>query len=300
MKQIYVIGLGAMGGIVASKLYDLDPSLVKIIAGPERAARLREQPVIVNGKSYPFEYLSAPPGSVDLVIVGVKHHYLLPSLEDIRPFVGPDTVIMSLMNGISSEETLSEAFDRKHVIYAYGVGMSISRVGRVIEYSSIGRIVFGEARNETLSPRVQALKNIFDRAGIPCEVPVDMLRAQWFKFMMNVGINQVSMILRAPYGAFVGNQDAWNLLAAAAREVILISQLCGVNLDEADIDVVKGIIAGMAPDGTTSMLQDWEAGRKTEVEMFSGVVISLGKRYGIPTPVNQMLFAMIRYLESVH
>ena len=118
--------------------------------------------------------------------------------------------------------------------------------------------------------------------------------------MMNVGINQTSAILRAPYGVYQKTGEARELMLQAAREVIPISRKEGINLTEEDLTRIPGIIDEMAPDGKTSMLQDVEAGRKTEVELFSGTVIELGKKHGIPTPVNEVLYRMIRVIEQTY
>lgn len=116
--------------------------------------------------------------------------------------------------------------------------------------------------------------------------------------MLNVGINQVSAVLRAPYGRFARPGYTRDLMADASREVIKIAQKAGIELSEDDIAKSIEIISTLSPDGKTSMFQDVEAGRKTEVEIFSGAVRELGKKYNVPTPVNDMLFRLIRAIEE--
>ena len=116
--------------------------------------------------------------------------------------------------------------------------------------------------------------------------------------MINVGINQTSAVLRQPFLAFQTSDEARNLMESSMREVISLSEKVKVNLTEEDINRFNEILMGMNPEGKTSMLQDVEAGRKTEVEMFAGKVISLGKQYNVPTPVNQRLFDLIREIEA--
>ena len=103
-----------------------------------------------------------------------------------------------------------------------------------------------------------------------------------------------SALLRAPYAVFQTSQEARGLMESAMREVILLAQKAGVNLSEEDIRGFDPILARINPQGKTSMLQDVEAGRKIEVEMFAGRVIELGRHYNVPVPVNQMLFDQIR------
>ena len=116
--------------------------------------------------------------------------------------------------------------------------------------------------------------------------------------MMNVGVNQVSAILRGTYGMFRQNQDARDLMLSAFREVIALSQPSGAALNDADIQEILNILDSLSEGGKTSMLQDIEAGRKTEVDIFGGVVIEMGKKLGILTPVNEALVHIIRVLEE--
>jgi 2-dehydropantoate 2-reductase len=105
-------------------------------------------------------------------------------------------------------------------------------------------------------------------------------------------------VLRAPYAVFQAAGEARELMDAAMREVVHLAGKAGVDLAEADIRGFDPYLFRLSPQGKTSMLQDVEAGRKTEVEMFAGRVIELGRRYDVPTPVNRSLFAQIRKIES--
>jgi 2-dehydropantoate 2-reductase len=89
-------------------------------------------------------------------------------------------------------------------------------------------------------------------------------------------------------------------MASAMREVVALSEKAGVNLSEEDIEKFHKVLRNVSPQGKTSMLQDIEAGRKTEVEMFAGKMIELGKQLGVPTPINQTLFDSIKKIESEH
>jgi 2-dehydropantoate 2-reductase len=125
-----------------------------------------------------------------------------------------------------------------------------------------------------------------------------MVRILWWKWMVNVGVNQASAALRVPYGVFQESEDARALMDSAMREAIALARAAQVNLGEQDIADWHGILATLAPQGKTSMLQDVEARRKTEVEIFGGKAVELGRAYGIPTPVNQTLLRIIRVLEQ--
>jgi 2-dehydropantoate 2-reductase len=212
--------------------------------------------------------------------------------------VGAETAIMSVMNGIESEERIGAAYGMGKVLYAISVGIDALREGNRVNYNNQGKIFFGEARNVSLTDRVKRIQVLFDKAGIRYETPPDMMRIMWWKFMINVGINQASAVLRAPFLIFQTSEEARDLMESAMREVIKLSEKAQVNLTEEDIKRFNEILLGLNPGGKTSMLQDVEAGRKTEVEMLAGKVIALGRQYNVPTPVNQRLFDLIKEMET--
>jgi len=301
IEQVYLIGLGAIGGAFAERIHINCPGCLKIVADAERRSRYAREGFRINGHKVSFQYIS--PDDVekkaDLIIIAVKYHHLNQAIKDIRNMVGPDTIILSLLNGISSEEVIGKEYGMEKMLYSFCVGTDAVRVGTEINYTKIGKIVFGDSHDSGFSEKVTAVRNFFDRAEIPYTIPENILRELWWKFMMNVGINQVSAILRAPYKFFTSEGHALDLMRAASREVIDISRKAGINLNENDLEECIRILKGLSPLGKTSMLQDVEAGRKTEVEIFSGTVVELGRKYGIMTPVNDVLYKIIKAMEEV-
>lgn len=299
IKKAHIIGLGAIGSVFASIIHEHDREAVRVIADAERVRRYRTEGITVNGQRYDFEYIVPQPSvePAQLILIAVKGHQLGEAIEAIRPFVGPNTILLSLLNGISSENILATEFGDEHILHAFVVGTDATREGLDTRYSNKGKIVFGHRLNPG-SPDVAEVKDFFDRNGVPYSVPSDILKEQWWKFLLNVGINQTSAILRAPYGVYQRIPEARDLMMSAAREVLPIARAEGVNLNEEDISNFLDIIDTMAADGKTSMLQDVEAGRKTEVELFSRTVMELGQKHGIPTPVNEVLYRMLRIIEQ--
>jgi 2-dehydropantoate 2-reductase len=141
------------------------------------------------------------------------------------------------------------------------------------------------------------VQQAFDRAGIRYDNPPDMIRMLWWKFLINVGVNQASAVLRAPYGVFHTDPDAQELMESLMREVLALSDAMHKGLTEQDIRDWYPVMNRLSAQGKTSMLQDIEAGRKTEVDVFGGAVVRLGKAHGVPTPVNQAVVQIIRILE---
>jgi 2-dehydropantoate 2-reductase len=215
----------------------------------------------------------------------------------LKNLVGDHTTIISVMNGLDSEEYLGSVYGMNKALYAIALGIDAVREGNSVTYTNPGKIFFGQADNSDLSERVLGVQEVFQKAGIAYEIPLDMIRMLWWKFMINVGINQASAVMRANYGVFQTSLDAQELMSVLMREVIVLAQHAGVNLKEQDIHDWYPVLKTLSPSGKTSMFQDIEAGRKTEVEVFAGKVVSLGENYGIPTPVNRTLLSIIRVLD---
>lgn len=301
IEKVYISGLGAVGSSYASRIQEMNPDGLKVIVDSTRIDRYTKDGYYVNGKLYPFNYIlpEAAYETADLIIIAVKQHHLEQAIKDIQKFVGPNTIILSLLNGIISEELLIKEFGEEKVLYSFCVGTDAVRQGTNTVYSNIGKIVFGEKINDEYSPKVEAVKELLGKANIPFDIPKDMLRELWWKFMVNVGINQISAVLKAPYGVFQKVKEAETLMITAASEVVTLSQKAGINLLDDDINVFIKVLSKLSPEGKTSMLQDVEAKRKTEVDIFAGTVIELGKKYGVATPVNDMLYKMIKTLEQM-
>ena len=217
---------------------------------------------------------------------------------DLKNLIGENTTIISIMNGLDSEPYIGAIYGMDKILYAVSVGIDALREGNRINYTKPGTHFFGEAVNETCSGRVRAVQAAFDRAGITYQTPPDMIRILWWKFMINVGMNQASAVMGAPYGVFQTSTEARAVMESLMREVISLAEPAGVNLEEKDLEEWDKVLQGLSPDGKTSMLQDMEAGRKTEVEVFGGKVVALSRQYGIPAPVNETLLHIIQVMEK--
>ena len=297
--QIAIIGAGALGAIYGSLLYERDPDSVCFIASGARYDRLKRDGIVVNGTPYLIPVTKpAESTPADVLIVAVKHHHLDQAIVEMKQSIGSRTTILSVMNGIDSEERIGAVYGMDRVLYGLALGIDAVRNGNAIGYTNQGRILFGERTNAPLSDRVKLIQNLFEQAGIAHTIPPDMIRSLWFKYMINVGVNQVSAVNRASYGTLRSSEQAKYLMDAALREVISIARAVQVDLSESDIGEWYKVLETLDPVGKTSMLQDVEAGRKTEVEMLAGTVMELGKRYGVPTPVNQKLFDALKEIEA--
>ena len=300
IRSLLIVGAGAVGAAVAGIVADREPSAVSILAGGERIRRYEQRGFLLNGVRRDFSLVSpADCSEPGLVIVAVKSYQLSQAIEDMRNHVGPSTLVLSLLNGISSEDMLAAAFGRDRVPIAMILGIDAVREGNSTRFSGTGRIHFGDAANVkgSWSERVSRIARFFERTGVAYDVPEDMIRSLWYKFMINVGINQASAVLRAHYGVFQTMPEAKEVMESAMRETVTLSKSMGTGLSDTDVARWYDTLTKLAADGKTSMLQDVEARRKTEVEAFAGTVIELGEAAGLAVPVNRTLFNLIRAIE---
>ena len=300
IRKISIVGAGAMGAAYAAMFTDAANFSVSFVARGERYERLKNKTLTVNDRLYhvPVVHPDKVSGPADLILVALKHHHLAGAVGDIAALVGKDTAILSVMNGLESEKTIAAACGMDKLVYAVAVGIDAIHENDRFTYANPGKIIFGPIGNSGHGPQLDRIEEALNRAGIPNEVPVDMIRAMWWKFMINVGINQASAVLRAPYGVFQSSPDARALIRSLMEEVVTLAKKAGIGLTEKDIDEWGIIMNHLSPTGKTSMLQDVEAGRKTEVELFAGKVVALGKKYHAPTPVNETILRIIKVIES--
>jgi 2-dehydropantoate 2-reductase len=300
IKTVSLVGLGAIGAAYGSKLHDALKDSLHVVANEKRINKYQKSGIQINDQTYHFNYITPTTKTepADLVIFAVKNAELQQAIEDAKDHVGPDTIILSLLNGISSEEEIYATYNNEHILYSMSVEIDALRNNNEIRFTTLGRIEYGE-KNNSFSEDVLAVQDLFERVGIDYKISDNISHTMWWKFMINVGINQTSAVLKAPYGVFQSLPIAYQWVESAMREVVALSEKEGIHLTEEDVKKFWPIINNLSPKGKTSMLQDVEAGRKTEVEYFAGKVCELGERYQVATPVNDQLYKMIRIIEEM-
>lgn len=298
IKKVILCGLGAIGTIYADKLEKYDAKNLKVLVDESRYERYSKNPVIFNGRALNFEYVlpSEEDFKADLIILATKFAGLKDAIKNIKNFVKEDTVILSLLNGVTSEDIIADVYGKDKMLYSYFIGHSSVRFGNSVTHDDVNTIVFGAENN--LGENVVAVKNFFDKVGINYKIPDDIKRSMWLKFMLNVSANQPTAILRMTFGDMFENTHFMKFAENIMREVQSVAKAEGVRNTETMVDEALKHLKTMTPDGKTSMLQDVEAGRKTEVDMFAGTVIELGKKHGIPTPYNKIMKEMIGIIEE--
>lgn len=301
IRTVALVGLGAIGSFLASHLKTvLEYENLRIIAGGERKTRLEKNGIIVNGVPLHFHVVSPEEKTepADLVILITKMGALPAAIEDVKNQIGPDTILMAPLNGVESEELVAKTYGWENLLY------SIARVSVVMEGNQVSfnqstaRFTIGKAQNEEIHPQAQAVKDLLEKAGIRTVIPRDMVLDMWHKFMCNVSENQSAAILGIPFGAWVVSGHANAIREAAMREVVAIANKKGIPLSEDDIMNQRKVFPNIPYENKPSTLQDLEAGRKTEVDIFAGAVLRMGKELDVPTPYNEFFYHAIKVLEE--
>ncbi len=297
IRRVALIGLGAMGATYGKFLHDyLGREGFSVIMDEARKEKYYREGLTVNGVSTDFRCAEAEEtGLCDLVLVTVKYAQLSQAAAAIAPCVGEDTLILSLLNGISTERLLQVLYGEKRVPYAVTIANDLQRRGNVVTYQNTGRVAFGYQGRVT--EKLLAIQELFRSSGIPCEATADIRRLQWMKFLINVNLNQIGAVLAATYGDFQQNFHLQKLLDLVGHEVISLANACGVDLNETDFQEFLRILNHLDSEGGTSMYQDMQAGRLTEVDIFAGEIMRLGAEKGMAIPYNTMLYHMVRALE---
>ena len=300
IKNVLLCGLGAIGSIYAVNIDKYDKNSLKVLVDASRINKYKASPLIFNGEEKQFNYITDKDTGfcADLIIIATKNNALPQVIQQVRPFVAEDTIFISLLNGLKSEEILAEAFGGEHILYSYFIGHASMREGRHITHDGVYKTVFGKKDNTVYCEDVLSVKSFFDKAGINYDIPQDMLYSMWWKFLVNVGYNQASAVLDADYGAFQNSQKANDIAIKLMEEAVLVAKAQGVQNTENLLPEVLEILKTMIPETKTSMLQDVLAKRQTEADVFAGYVSELAKKYSISTPYNDMFFTLLSAIDE--
>ena len=292
IQTIGIIGLGAVGGMYADlqrRHYGKDQ--VICIAAADRIGRYEKEGVFVNGSRLDITYVpdtAAQP--VDLLIFATKYYSLEDAIASAKNAIGPDTIVMSFLNGVISEGLIAERLHPQHLLYTTVQGMDAGKVSNQITYIHCGNIAFGELDGR-ISEDVLAVRQVWDKISMPYSNPESMKWQLYNKWMTNVGVNQTCAYYACTYEEVQPGGKYRDTFIAAMEEARACAAAEGVNLTEADLQKWVDVMDSLVPDGEPSMRQDTKAGRPTEAGLFCGTVIEIADRHGIEVPVNRMFYA---------
>jgi 2-dehydropantoate 2-reductase len=228
-------------------------------------------------------------GVVDFVMLCVKLWDTEAALQQIRPMVGPSTTIISFQNGVLKDQYLRAAFDDSRIMGGVGyVATTIDRPGVIRQTGLMQRLLFGEF-DSSRSPRAKALLDACLAGGIKAELSESILREIWQKYVFLVGLSGTTATIRKPIGPIRENLQTRAFLLEVMREVVSVGRAHGVDLAEDYAQVRLQLADDVAYDMTSSMHHDLERGNQLEVRWLAGGVVELGRRKGVPTPLNRAI-----------
>lgn len=302
IKTAGILGMGALGMLFGNILTQkLGPEAVHFLMDKARYERHRDDVYTINGETVTLSKCCAEEASpLDLLLVAVKYPALEQSLESIEKAVGPDTLILSLLNGISSEPIIAARFGADKVIHTVAQGMDAMHFGSSLTYTKAGRLHIG-VTDPAMEEKLSRVVCFFNKTGFPYALEEDILYRMWSKFMLNVGINQTCMVFDCSYEkALIRGSEENVFFLSAMREVILLAQAEGIALSEKELHEYITIIRSLDPKAIPSMEQDRVNKKPTEVELFAGTVRSLAQKHGIPVPANDFLYRRAYEIQSAY
>lgn len=296
IRDITLIGLGAVGAVMASGLGACPGVRFRVAADPERIKKYGDQGLFFNGARCEYDFFTPSSDQdykADLVIVATKFSGLGEALELIEPVVGPHTMILPLLNGISAHDIVAARYGQNRTLYGIYIGHTASRYGNQITHDGRCKIIFGRATNNPIDPQVKAIGDVLTKANLAFTIDNDMIRATWRKFIANIGLNQTTAALRCKYGHIKENPQARELMTLLMQEAAAIASVEGIAQADQILQDSLSMLDKLNSQDGSSMYQDVMQGRITELDMFAGEICRLGKKHGIPTPFNHAVELMI-------
>ena len=298
IQSVAVLGAGAVGSYVIWGLSHKKDIRLGVIAEGERADRLKKGGCRINDEVYRPEVLSPQEAEdVDLLIVSLKYGSLPEALESIKTIVGEHTTVMSLMNGVDSEELIAEQVGDDRVLRSLiKVASHKEENGYYFNPETTLGIIFGELAAPFDSERVQAIESLFADTGIHFRSTEFIREEIWGKFRLNVCNNLPQAILGAGVGCYSDSTHMKAISDGLRRELEQIALAKGIDMSK--MAGTSGRGSAVPASARYSTLQDLDAGRHTEIDMFSGALMRMGEELGIPTPYNEYTYHMIKALEE--
>ena len=303
--KIAVIGAGAMGGVYGSKLFSAGFDVTLVDIWKEHAAAIAQKGLLVDGlgegKYFKAKITDNPAGIgvVDLLMIQVKAYDTTTAIESAKCLVGPDTVVVSLQNGLGNIEKLKAVVGDKPLIGGVtSHGSYVVGPGHICHtahsYTSIGEL------DGSTSPRIKKVGEIFEKAGLaPVVISDNVTKLIWKKLMGNIALNAITALCDITNGQVLDFPESKEISRLAVEEAAAVARATGVTVDYDPVEVGFKVITDTAPN-RSSMLQDVSVKRRTEVEFINGAIAKYGAQLGIPTPVNQTLTALISVIQQTY
>jgi 2-dehydropantoate 2-reductase len=300
--RILIHGAGAVGGYFGARLALGGHDVTFVARGANLAALARDGLTVLLDDARlhvaPVRAVADPAAAPrpDLVLVCVKSYDTAAAAAALRPVVGPDTIVLSLQNGVENEDVLARGLGLPPLMIALTrIGVELSAPATVT-YSGRGTIVFGEPDGRE-SPRARRTADAFAAAGVPARLHPAIQVAAWEKLAWNAGFNAVTTLTQATVAEALALEATRAVIVEAMEEVDRVATALGIPVRrDRTAAVLAESLTGL-PDFPTSMLQDLRRGRRLEHDALNGAVVRAAARAGVTVPVNRTLLGLLARLD---
>ena len=307
--KFLIMGAGALGsafgGMLADAGYD-----VTLIGRESHMKPIREHGLRISGiwGSHVIKNIRATSElkenyepDADVVLLTTKSFDTENAMQELQPIISDDSVVISLQNGIGNEEIIAKCVGEEHTMGGMVItGFEISKPGEVEVTVSADTTKIGELNNK-ITPRLREIVAIFNEAGIPSDALDNIRMHIWAKALYSAALNPLSAIFRVEYGK-LSNPHSFAIIEALIHEAFEVAETEKIELfwnsAEEYLDYLRREQIPRTEKHRSSMLNDIERGKKTEIDFLNGVFVALGKKHNIPTPVNETILRVIKFLES--
>jgi 2-dehydropantoate 2-reductase len=301
--RIAVFGAGGVGAYFGARLAEAGNEVSIVARGAHldaiRAHGLRVDSVLGDMLVRPkvASASAADVGPVDAVLLGVKTWAIADVAPTLKPLLGRDTFVVPLQNGVDTPDLLAAALGPEHVVGGVCGGFCfIVAPGQVKHIGGVTFVKFGEL-DRRKSERVERLRAEFSAAKVDVGVPDDIRVALWEKLMLVVPFGGVGAVSRAPIGVIMKTPETRTLIEAGMREIAAVALAQGIQLPADSVERTLTLLDGTTPTGTSSLQRDIAAGKRSELDAWTGAVVRLGARLRMPTPTHSFLYAALLPLE---
>jgi 2-dehydropantoate 2-reductase len=303
--RIAVMGTGGTGGYFGGLLARAGEEVTFIARGDHleeiRKNGLAIKSVLAGDFSIPANATDNTQdiGPVDFVLFCVKAYDNATAADQIRPLIEPETVVLSVQNGIDNEQQIGEVIGPEHIVGCVSyVSSIIDSPGVVSQTGGPGKIVLGEMQGGK-SARTETIQSTLQNSGIAAELHPDIQVALWQKFLAICGVNGITALTRLPMGEILACEETRNLMRGTMEEVEAVARANGAALPGDCVDQSMDLFSSLEPSIRGSMYYDLAAGRRLELDVLNGTLVRLGGERGIPTPINFAIYAALKpYLDG--
>lgn len=301
--RVAIFGTGGVGGLFGARLAAVGVDVVFIARGEHleaiRTSGLRLESVMGDVLIHPAQASDSPSavGRVDVILLGVKTWQVPTAADAMRPLLGPDTCVVPLQNGVETPALLADRLGSEHVLGGLcGAFSFVAGPGHIRHIGGGQYIEFGELDNAK-TERVERLREAFSLARVSVEVSADIHVALWEKFIRVVSFGGLSAVTRAPIGVLMTVPETRKLMVQGVEEIDRVARARAIPLAD---DIVTRSIAALdtfMPNATSSLQRDIVAGKRSELDAWTGAVVRLGEEVGVATPLHAFLYASLLPLE---